>query len=46
MKRKTNKRKGIFGEIELVVRMPKEKRNAQRFVETERMRAGIKPKSK
>jgi hypothetical protein len=44
MKRKTNKRKGIFGKTETVVRTPKEKRKAAKFVEQEKLRAGIKDK--
>lgn len=42
MKRKTNRRKGIFGKTETVIRTPKEKREAEKFAKRERLKAGIK----
>ena len=42
MKRKTNKRKGIFGKTETVVRTPKEKRAADENTEKELKRIGWK----
>jgi hypothetical protein len=42
MKRKTNRRKGIFGKTEMVWKTPKEKRKAKDFWQHERLKAGIK----
>jgi hypothetical protein len=42
MKRKSNKRKGIFGKTEKVYRTPKEKKKATNFWSHERLKAGIK----